>query len=207
MANRGLNRNRYYVIAFVCTAIAFRLGIEIGRRWPDFPCSAPTTPEPYKVVYPIAKPTSYQNHNKAIVFQKEVVSPQKDREDIDPDLRLIRNNISRTNLKVTPPPTTPDYVQIKQADSMGAGDFLCGGSVIENSCAFYVDNLLAAKEVCDSFSGHCKGFVFNAMPPSADKKIQYMVFIKKRVDKMTESILMDFFVKSKYMSEIGWKFD
>ena len=204
MANRGLNRNRHYIIAFICTAVAFRLGIEIGRNWPDFPCSAPTTPEPYKVVHPIAKPTAYQNRNKAIIFQKEAVSSLKD---ANKDLKLIRNNISRTNLKYTPPPTTPNYVQIKQADSMGAGDFLCGGSVIENSCAYYVNDLLAAKELCDSFSGHCKGFVFNAMPPSADKKIQYLVFIKKRVDKMTESVLMDFYVKSQYMSEIRWKYD
>ena len=109
--------------------------------------------------------------------------------------------------------TVPDYVQIREADSPGVGDFNCGGTEVEGSCAFYVDGIEHAKKICNSFSDYCRGFVLTPQlaaqsPPLLLESTpgQHLVYLKTKVDEMKVNFLTDFFVKTNHMKEIGWKF-
>lgn len=98
----------------------------------------------------------------------------------------------------------PDYIQIREADSPTVGDFVCGGSAVPNCCAFYVENIAQAKKICDSYRDQCEGFVLSSLSTSG-VKVEYSVYLKSTVSAMTKNFLTDFFVKTKFIKNIGWR--
>ena len=98
----------------------------------------------------------------------------------------------------------PMYIQIRESDSPSIGDFHCGGTQVHNCCAFYVNNIDEAKEICNSYRDYCRGFVLSTLGANAQRQ-QYLMYLKTRADSMSSNFLTDFFVKSKYMNSIAWR--
>ena len=149
--------------------------------------------------------TLHENENKKIsVNHAEDVNNK--------NLRIIPNKFlsgSGVNPK-------PSYFQIRESDSPKIGDFHCGGSEVEGCCAFYVTGIKHAQKICDSYSDYCLGFVMAPFPvggtpllfneSAQPQEKRHLVYLKRRVDKMTSNFLTDFFVKSKHMKSVRWKF-
>lgn len=141
--------------------------------------------------------TKQVNENDAVLVKKMKIFPNK----------ILPQSLASV------PSSVPDYVQIREADSPGVGDFNCGGTEVKGSCAFYVDGIEHAKKICNSFSDYCRGFVLtpqlaaNSLPLLLDSTPgRQLVYLKTKVNKMTMNFLTEFFVKTKHMKEIGWKF-
>ena len=128
-------------------------------------------------------------------------------------LKIMPNKISPKSAASVH--SIPDYVQIREADSPGVGDFNCGGTEVEGSCAFYVDGIEHAKRICNSFSDYCRGFVMTPQIAAQTPPLillestpgRHLVYLKTKVDELTMNFLTDFFVKTNHMKEIGWKFN
>ena len=179
---------------------------------------------------PISKPTAdsaqspspvttVMRKNARVVFHRNTLVGKfsKKRSDsikIEDDVLIQKLNIIPNKLPldsaVQLKQSVPDYVQIRESDSPGIGDFNCGGTVVEGSCAFYVNGIEHAKKICNSFSDYCRGFVFvsaDSLPILLDSTTgQHLIYLKTKVNEMTMHFLTDFFVKSKHMKDVGWKF-
>ena len=111
---------------------------------------------------------------------------------------------SRDLLKKSKDALRPTYLQIREADSTILGDFLCNMSAVEKCCSFYVQTVEEAKNICDAFQDICKGFVMSTMSSSI-KSFQYLAYFKDNVSNMNVNFLTDFFVKTQFLPQIGWR--
>jgi len=98
----------------------------------------------------------------------------------------------------------PKYIQIRESDSPKLGDFVCGGTMVEDCCAFYVRHVEEAKRICNAFDKLCKGFVLSSLSVAGDK-LQYLMYLKNDVSGMVSNFLTDFFVKTEYMKQMDWR--
>ena len=98
----------------------------------------------------------------------------------------------------------PAYIQIREADTPTVGDFHCGGSAVENCCAFYIRNIEEGKKICNSYRDYCKGFVLSSLSTDTGK-IEYLMYLKTTVSSLTINYVTDFFVKVKFVQYIGWR--
>ena len=103
--------------------------------------------------------------------------------------------------------TVPSYTQIRESDSPKIGDFLCGGSAVENCCAFYVHDINEAKMICNVYLDLCKGFVMSSVGSGVINSHQpkYLMYLKNNVASMVSNFLTDFYIKTVHMRELGWR--
>ena len=168
--------------------------------------AAPSTPLPSK----LAQPKNMEYTSPILKFKSVLNSKEKNLQKSVSHI-LSSGNVIRQDQKNKflkdhgwKRNDVPMYIQIRESDSPSIGDFHCGGTEVGNCCAFYVNNVNEAKEICNSYRDYCRGFVLSTLGANAQRQ-QYLMYLKTRADSMTSNFLTDFFVKSKYMNSIGWR--
>lgn len=96
------------------------------------------------------------------------------------------------------------YMEIRKLDSPAIGDFHCTGTAVENCCAFYIQSLREAKDICDNLEDLCKGFVLTTTSRE-DGTTEFLVYMKENIRSVTTNILTDFFIKTKFIKTVSWR--
>lgn len=87
----------------------------------------------------------------------------------------------------------------RQALQGRVGDFACSSSIRRTKCAFRIDNLSQATQICNVYGDVCKGFVLTK------EKVGLVIYLKhdvERVQKRNDSAL---FVKTCFVPKEGFE--
>ena len=98
----------------------------------------------------------------------------------------------------------PEYIQICNADSPLVGDFWCSRTVIEGCCAFFIRNTNEGKDICNNHGNRCQGFVVSTIMKQ-NGRMDMVMYLKNTVSAMINNKVTNFFVKSSFMKEVGWR--
>ena len=89
------------------------------------------------------------------------------------------------------------YLEFKDTDNPGQGDFSCSGSVSQASCCLILNSTADAANLCDRMGIFCRGFV--QLPELHDR---YYVHFKMRLGTLERARGKRMFVKKHFSEKV-----